>query len=89
MHYSPSKGLVAFVLLSTTAAAMDYYRDAPARQTPAAESPEYDAGLSPVPTPGLGLRNAAAAAAAAVLGPRSLAPDNCGYRQREDGSEWP
>ncbi|KAF6825440.1 hypothetical protein CMUS01_09830 [Colletotrichum musicola] len=81
MHYSLLKSLIAFGLLST-AMARDYlyYRDTPARQTPAVEAPEYDAGLSPVPTPepGLELRGAA-------LGPRSLASDNCGYRQREDG----
>ncbi|KAF6839706.1 hypothetical protein CPLU01_01578 [Colletotrichum plurivorum] len=81
MHYSLLKSLIAFGLLSTAMARdYHYYRDTPARQTPAAESPEYDAGLSPVPTPesGLELRDA-------VLGPRSLAPENCGYRQREDG----
>ncbi|KAF6812166.1 hypothetical protein CSOJ01_05290 [Colletotrichum sojae] len=81
MHYSLLKSLIAFGLLSTAMARdYHYYRDTPVRQTPAADSPEYDAGLSPVPTPepGLELRDA-------VLGPRSLAPENCGYRQREDG----
>lgn len=82
MHYSLLKSLIAFGLLSTAMARDYHYRDTPARQTPAVESPEYDAGLSPLPTPepGLELRGA-------VLGPRSLASDNCGYRQREDGGE--
>ncbi|KAL0930921.1 uncharacterized protein CTRU02_213656 [Colletotrichum truncatum] len=56
-------------------------RDIPARQTSPADLPEYDAGLSPVPTadPRRDLRNA-------LLNPRSLPPEVCGYRARDDGS---